>query len=589
MLVRGGRSVHEQATVVAMRAGSTYALGNPAAALEGRTPRGLDVIRPLDGGLLLYEEAATALLRSVLEKRFMAKMRRARVILGMPLEASGLERQARLSLVRDAGALEATLVPEPVATALGADPEALKPRGVMVVDIGAGKVQAAVVSLGGLVIGRCMHLGGDAMDEALRRWLRHHYSLAVGRRTAEQLKRALGNALQPLSRRTTIIGGLDGRRGLPGRIEISADEVYDALRPLLDAIVAHVRSVLDETPPELSADVLVNGIILTGGGAQLSRLDELLALRTGLKVQRAACLTECTVQGLQVFLREPRLRRKLEWKRWASRSGITLLTPMPRAQGPLRRWGLPATLVSASVALLLAHGMWLNSPAMPLESAIRDTISPLQMMSATAMERSDTIDPAVLRAQLEQLSVENQRLRVMAADDKHLRQLLSWMQGPGWNGRAAPVIARDGAAWFGTLTVGAGSHDGISTDNVVTSMDGLVGRISSAGQSSSQVRLLTDKDHIVPCYIERSNAGGLLYGDGSPSCELRYLDPDASVRVGDIVRTSGLNGSFPRGLQVGRVVSVGGRENIYRVVTVRPTADVGSLSTVVVLSPETTR
>lgn len=572
LLFRGERGVHVEPSVVALRDALPIAVGSRAREMEGRVPRGLDVIRPMEAGIVVHLGEATALVRRVLEKRRLPAARPPRFMVAVQMDATGLERQAVMAVARAAGARDVALVPAVLAAAIGAGLPVLEPRGSMVVDVGAGTVDAAVVSLGGIVVGRTLRGAGEAMDAALWRWLRWQHGLSVGQASAEQLKLLVGCALPRRPRRRARVRGLDMARGLPATLEVDSDQVCLALNGVLEAIVAHVRQVLDETPPELAADIHRHGIVLTGAAACLPRLDELISARTGLRARLAADPANCTVRGLEAFYNEPGLARNVHWSTARRTPGPLLVAPRPQG----RRWAVSAA--AGALALMFAF------PAVTQAGQTWTTrvLSPFQAASSGLGSSGE--DVYRLSAEVDQLRVENHRLQVAAVENERLRRLLHWSRAQAFELQAAPVIARSPSDWFAGVSIGAGTPQGVRRGAVVTSPGGLVGILSEVGPASSQVKLVTDASSVVPCVLQRGGSG-VLYGTGGPTCEVRYLDPDAHVRLGDTVRTSGINASFPRGLIIGHVVAVG-REGVYRTVTVRPSADIGSLASVVVLSPQ---
>lgn len=283
------------------------AVGEEAKSMVGRTPGNIQAIRPLRDGVIADFEVAEEMI-----KYFIRKVHRRssfvspRVIICVPSGSTAVERRAIQESAESAGARRVFLIEEPMAAAIGAGLPVTEPTGSMIVDIGGGTTEVAVLSLGGIVYARSVRVGGDKMDEAIISYIRRNYNLLVGESSAERIKKEIGAACAPNEGpgRTIEIKGRDLMYGVPKEIIISERDVAESLQEPVAAIVEAVKVALEHTAPELSADIVDKGIVLTGGGAMLSRLDEVLRNATGLPVTVADEPLFCVAKGTGKCLEE---------------------------------------------------------------------------------------------------------------------------------------------------------------------------------------------------------------------------------------------------------------------------------------------
>jgi rod shape-determining protein MreB len=298
--VRGRGIVSNEPSVVAVqRLGNgtkkVLAVGKQAKEMLGRTPGNISAVRPMKDGVIADFEITEALLRYFINQVHNRQtLVKPRIIVGVPSGITEVEKRAVRDSALAAGAREVYLIEEPMAAAIGAGMPVTEPSGNMVVDIGGGTTEVAVISLAGIVTSRSIRVAGDKMDDAIVNFVKRKYNLLIGERTAEQIKKKLGNAAAPAEPETMEIKGRDLIAGIPKTLVVSSDEVREALEEPVSAIVDAVRSVLERTPPELAADIVDRGIVLTGGGALLRNLDVLLRDQTGLPVTVAET-PECAV------------------------------------------------------------------------------------------------------------------------------------------------------------------------------------------------------------------------------------------------------------------------------------------------------
>ncbi|BAU26996.1 rod shape-determining protein MreB [Aneurinibacillus soli] len=312
--------VVREPSVVALRTdtGSIEAVGNSAKSMIGRTPGNIVAVRPMKDGVIADFETTATMLRYFIEQAQKSRglfSRKPNVMVCVPSGITAVEKRAVEDATKLAGAREAFTIEEPFAAAIGADLPVWEPTGSMVVDIGGGTTEVAIISLGGIVTSKSIRVAGDEMDEAVIQYIKKKYSLMIGERTSEILKMEIGSAISPEQKETMDIRGRDLITGLPKTIEITAQEIADALSETVTSIIDAVKITLEKSPPELAADIMDRGIVLTGGGALLRNMDKLLAQETGMPVIVAENALDCVAIGTGRALENLHL--------FKSKSGIT--------------------------------------------------------------------------------------------------------------------------------------------------------------------------------------------------------------------------------------------------------------------------
>lgn len=285
--VRGKGIVMNEPSVVATdtRTGKIVAIGHEAKAMVGMTPDQIRAIRPLKDGVIADFRMTEALLRYFIKKASNRNyLLRPRIVIAVPFGITEVEKKAVKDSAYQAGASDVTLVLEPMAAAIGAGLPIEEPSGNMVVDIGGGTTEVAVISLAGIVNSRSVRIAGDEMDEAIVQYIKRKYNLLIGEKTAEIIKKTLGSAFPLDTEKVVEVRGRDLAGGIPNVMKISSEEIRDALAETVFSIVDAIRVTLEHTPPELSADIIDRGIILTGGGSLLQNLDYKIKEETGLPV-----------------------------------------------------------------------------------------------------------------------------------------------------------------------------------------------------------------------------------------------------------------------------------------------------------------
>lgn len=296
------------------------AIGAAAKKMLGKTPATIEVTRPLKDGVIADFDAAAAMLSFYIKKVHesasspLPKIPRPKVVIGIPSGVTEVERRAVAEAALDAGAREAHLIEEPMAAAIGAGLPVESPQGSFIVDIGGGTSEMAVISLGGIVLGRSIRVAGDEMDEAIISYVRLKYSLLLGQSTAEEVKISTGS-LNAGQDKSAVIRGRDLEAGLPKSVKLSGSEIREALSPIIQEIITNIVDTLEETPPELVADIMEQGIYLAGGGALFSGIDKMIAEATKMPTFVAEDPLTCVVRGCGACLEDPGLLKRIRVSR----------------------------------------------------------------------------------------------------------------------------------------------------------------------------------------------------------------------------------------------------------------------------------
>jgi len=305
--VRGKGIVLNEPSVVAVDKGSNRvrAVGEEAKRMLGRTPSNIVAIRPMRDGVIADFEITESMIRHFIRKVHNSRrMSRPRMIIGIPSGITEVERLAVRESAERAGARVVHLITEPMAAAIGAGLPIQEPAGNMVVDVGGGTTEVAVISLGGIVVFKSTRIAGDELDNAIIQHIKREYSMFIGERTAENIKIKLGSAFPMEEEETMEVKGQDLVAGLPKTMTITSEEIRNALEEPVSEIISAIRQTLERTPPELAADIVDRGMVLTGGGAMLRGLDRLINEETKLPVIIAESPIDCVVLGAGKALEE---------------------------------------------------------------------------------------------------------------------------------------------------------------------------------------------------------------------------------------------------------------------------------------------
>ena len=298
--LKGKGVILKEPSVVAIdrRSGNILATGYEAKEMLGRTPETIKAVRPLKDGVIADFTATKLMLKNIVTKvcqRYNAG--RPRVVVGVPSGITEVEERAVEESILAAGAREVYLIEEPMAAAIGANLDVAEPTGNIIVDIGGGTTEVAVVSLGGVVVSNSLRIAGDELDEDIIDYIKKEMGLAVGETTAEEIKKEIGCALPLMTEMSMEIRGRDLTNGLPRNVVVTSSQIQEAMQNSINEIVDIVKATLEKTPPELASDIVEKGIVLAGGGALIKNLDKLLSQRTGMPVYISENPLECVVKG----------------------------------------------------------------------------------------------------------------------------------------------------------------------------------------------------------------------------------------------------------------------------------------------------
>jgi len=312
--VKGKGVVLREPSVVAIdkKTGNILAVGDSAKSMIGRTPGNIVAIRPMKDGVIADFDVTQSMLKYFI-KRTMSKgvFSKPRVVICVPSGVTEVEKRAVEEATVQAGAKEAFLIEEPMAAAIGANLPVEEPSGSMVVDIGGGTSEVAVISLGGIVTSKSLRIAGDEFDEGIVHYVKKEYNLMIGERTAEEIKMTIGAAYPKPKEEIMEIRGRDLVTGLPKTQTLTSAEITEALKEPINAIIDSIKLTLEKTPPELASDIMDRGIMLTGGGALLSGLDKLIKEETGMPVSIAENPLDCVVMGAGKVLDEIETLKKV--------------------------------------------------------------------------------------------------------------------------------------------------------------------------------------------------------------------------------------------------------------------------------------
>ncbi|HET6690311.1 MAG: rod shape-determining protein [Thermoleophilia bacterium] len=310
--VRGRGIVLSEPSVVAIdqRSGEVHAVGIEAKRMLGRTPGNISAIRPLKDGVIADFDVTEQMLRHFIQKVHQNRWAHPRVVVCVPSGVTGVEKRAVEEATLSAGARSAFLIEEPMAAAIGAGLPVAEPTGNMVVDIGGGTTEVAVISLGGIVVAQSIRVGGDELDEAIISYVKKEYKLMIGSQTAEEVKLEIGSAYPLREEVQAEIRGRDMITGLPKTVVLSSEDVREALEEPMQQIIDAVKSTLDKTPPELASDIMDRGIMMAGGGSLLQGLDERLRRETEMPIHVAESPLTCVAVGSGRSLEEFEVMQK---------------------------------------------------------------------------------------------------------------------------------------------------------------------------------------------------------------------------------------------------------------------------------------
>lgn len=309
---KGKGLTSDEPSVIAVenKSNKIIAMGQEAKEMIGKTPSDIRAVRPIrDGVIADYVIIEDALKEMVNRNRAKFTFSRPAMVVGVPAKVTSIERRAVIEAATRAGASKVFLVLEPVAAAVGTNLNIFDSTGCLVVDIGGGTTDIAVISLGGIVVSRSLKLAGDAMNDAIVKYVKRKYKFLIGISTAEEVKIRIGKAFSTLETYETEVKGRDGITGLPGNITLNSEDILEAVNPILQELVINLKQILEETPPEIAADIIEGGIVMTGGGSMIRGLTDLVIQETGIKTLLADDPRTSVVEGLGILMDD---NKKLE-------------------------------------------------------------------------------------------------------------------------------------------------------------------------------------------------------------------------------------------------------------------------------------
>ncbi len=314
---RGKGIIINEPSVVAINAdtGEVLKVGMEAKMMLGKTPASIIALRPLRDGVIADYDVALSMLKYFIGKtKPTISFLKPRIVIGVPIGITDVERRAILEAGLEAGASRVFLIEEPMASAIGIDLDVEEPNGNMIVDIGGGTTEVAVISLGSIVVWDSIRIAGDEMDEAIVQYVRETYRIAIGERTGEKIKMEIGNVYraEEYDALETTVTGIDLSTGLPRRTVLRGAEIREALTVPVAAIIDSIKSTLERTPPELATDIVERGIVATGGGSLLRGIDRLIEKETGIKVVKAEDPLTCVAKGAGKVLDKVEILKKLQ-------------------------------------------------------------------------------------------------------------------------------------------------------------------------------------------------------------------------------------------------------------------------------------
>ena len=303
-----GIVVYEPSVVtISRKTKSIVAVGEKAKKMLGKTHEDLETIKPMKDGVIADYRIIEAILREFFKRAKKSRFFKPEVVIGVPTKITSVEKRAVFEAALNAGARKVYIVSEPIAAAIGAGIDVTRSEGSMIVDIGGGTTDIAVISLGGIVVGDSIKIAGMAMDEAIVKYVKKKYGLIIGEATAEDVKKSIGKVHPDYDDYEMEIRGRDAVSGLPRTDKINANDVMEAIKPMVNNIVNKIKSILEKTPPELASDIIGNGIILTGGGALLRGIDKVVEEEIGVRASVAEDPIMCVANGTGVLLSDANL------------------------------------------------------------------------------------------------------------------------------------------------------------------------------------------------------------------------------------------------------------------------------------------
>ena len=573
--LKGKGIVLKEPSVVAIdkRSGEIMATGYEAKEMLGRTPETIKAVRPLRDGVIADFTATELMLKNIIKKVCRQNnVGKPRVLVGVPSGITEVEERAVEEAVMQAGAKEVYLIEEPMAAAIGANLDVSEPSGNIIVDIGGGTTEVAVVSLGGIVISHSLRIAGDELDEDIINYVKREYNLAIGDTTAEDIKKEIGCALPLMTEMTMEVTGRDLNTGLPRNIVITSSNVQEAIAVSINEIIETVKTTLEKTPPELASDIMEKGIVLAGGGALIKNLDKLLSEKTGMPVYVAEEPLDCVVKGTGKTLENIEKLR-------------TVLI------------GIVVTVIILILLVVLSN---INIEKLTVvENVFSTIVMPFQngfTMLKNKISGNDTFftDLDNLKTENEELKQKNseleqslRELEIIKAENATLKEQMNLKEKYGeYQTVSGYVINRDISNYTGMVVINVGSNDGVKPNMTVIADKGLVGNVVSVTENTAKVQTIVDPASSVSCIINTSKDAFITKGSINSGREIKatYIPTDAVLVQDTSVETSGLGGIYPKGIHVGTIKEVVNTQNPTDKYAIIETAvDFSKLDTVLVI------
>ncbi len=557
-VVSGKRMTGFPALLAADIQGKVTAIGEEAAELEGREPEGIHVIRPIRGGVIYDPNGALRLLKAALKQRFLLSGS-PNLLLAVSTQTAALDERSWLELGRQAGGHETYLVSQLLAAALGAGVPVLEPKAQLMLHFGAGSCEAGVVALGSCLKADRNRLGGDLITSSMLEYIRHKYGLVTHRRSIEKLKFELDVTKMDSHSNKANLWGRRVEDGQPTCMEIDKSELANHIHPMIDQWCSWVQQFISELPVEWLEDIRDGGLILTGGSAALIGLPSLLSERLGLRVEVAKDPSQACSAGMSIILSQGEIRHAILAPRQLHTSIEDYRSRKVLSGNGVGRQVAVAALLAASVGLALQGKMSGWTP----ESGLAGLTTPVLAVSEQAGQRLMSFgnpNQTLEKMSREQQLYQTQHKRGVEALEQENQRLWKWLglREVTPNGRwlkhqplLAQVIGRDPRGWLSHWTLDVGSQQGIRVGQVVVAQQGLVGKVVDVASQSCTVRPFVDSTSVVSGQVKGRKTSGVVLGQSQPQLEMKYLDPNSGVKVGDLVLTNGQDKQLPPGIEIG--------------------------------------
>ena len=552
---------------------SIVAVGDEAKAMLGKTHRELETIRPLQDGVIADFKMTDGMLQGFIRKINLNRLARPRMVICVPSGVTEVERRAVKDSGERANAREVYLIEEPVAAAIGIGLDISQPIGNIIVDIGGGTTEIAVISLNGVVTKETIRIAGDEMDEAVLQWFRNEHKLEIGLGMSEKIKKTVGSAMKMKSA-DIAVKGRDLVSGIPKTIEVSSDEVRLALKDPVNQIVEAVKRCLEQTPPELAADILERGIILAGGGSLLKGIDQIIRERTNVPVNVSEDPLLSVVKGTGMVLEN--LKKYEAVLLYECMYSFYLLSVRYTDHF------LFIIALAFSLVLLLNN----DNPKMGnVRGKAADVIS--FFSSPVAVAKSLMFleeENQLLREKTLSLSLQVESMLNLQKENEELLGMLDFKRQTKLIIRPARVVNKGTQANLLSIIIDGGQIDGIKKNQAVLTPDGVIGKTIESGSKASIVQLISDANFRLSVRILPSGATGILRFMKGNTAQIREVQKNVNINIGDKVVTSGFSDIYPSGLPVGKVEGVyEDRSSFQKMISVALPNDMSSFQYVFVI------